>query len=182
MAKNYGGEEQSAPVQKKYEYKICRRAWNRKTQEYDGCGKYFTMDSVADYCPDCGQPLAVIRYDSPVTERVSRIHMEKCGKCANSVNALECFCGKPPKPEYCRSCKCRECCLEQSALVDAVIKGEYSLSEWTRDCIRKRKEEEAAREKERAEQPAEPVIEAAPAKKSPNMKSIGQVLDEMPLF
>jgi hypothetical protein len=185
MTKDYRSKkdvaEQAAPVQKKYEYKICRGAWNGKTRERDGCGKHFTMDSVADYCPDCGLPLAVIRYNSPVTERVQRIHMEKCGKCADSVNALPCFCDKPPKPEYCKVCGCRECCREQSEKAEAVMKGEYSLSEWMRDCIRKRKEEEAAREKKRAEQPCEPSIEAAavPATRSPNMKSIGQVLDQM---
>jgi hypothetical protein len=107
--------------------------------------------------------------------------MEKCEKCANSVNALPCFCGKPPKPEYCLPCKCRECCREQSAIADSVIKGERTLMDLMRDCIRKRQEEGAAREKKRAEQSAEPVTgkAAAPAMKSPDMKPIGQVLGQM---
>jgi hypothetical protein len=177
MAREYkskkDGAEQAAPIQKQYEYKICRGGWNGKTHKHDGCGKLFTMDSVIEYCPECGLRLAHIRYGSPATERVSRIHMEKCEKCEDSKYALPCFCGKPPKSEYCLSCKCRECCREQSAIADSVIKGERTLMDLTRDCIRKRKEEEEARAKKRAEQSAKLVA----SKKS--MKSIGQVLDEM---
>jgi hypothetical protein len=50
----------------------------------------------------------------------------------------------------------------------------------TRDCIRKRKEEEEARAKERAAQPGDPVTGKAadPAMRSPDIKSIGQIIDD----
>jgi hypothetical protein len=187
MAREYkskkDGAEQSAPVQKKYEYKICRGAWNGKTRERDGCGKLFTMDSVIEYCPECGIRLSHIRYGSPATERVSRIHTEKCEKCANSVNALPCFCRKPPKPEYCVPCKCRECCRKQSALADEAVKSGHPLLYLMREYYRKRKEErEKADEAERKAQAEKGVFFAETEKKpGPAFKTVGQILeDEIP--
>jgi hypothetical protein len=169
MAKTYGLKpEQAAPVRKKYGYKICRRAWNRKTQEYDGCGKLFTADSYVSECPECGTTLSRISLDSPPEKGAARVILEKCAKCVYNLFAQKCL-GSWGTAAACGTCRCRECCREQAANVNAVLKGERSLADLARENIRKRAAEEAAKERERREKngvPAAVPIKAG-AKKKP---------------
>jgi hypothetical protein len=181
MTKDYkskkDGADQDAPVQKKHEYKICRGAW------HEGCGKLFTTDSFISECPDCGTTLSHIRLSSPPGKLAARIILERCVKCAYSLYAQKCLGKKPPNPEYCAPCKCRACCREQSAIADSVIKGERTLMDLTRDCIRKRQEEEAkAAEAERKAQAEKGAVFAEAEKKpGPAFKTAGQILeDEIP--
>jgi hypothetical protein len=181
MAKNYGLEpERNAPVQKKYEYKICRGAWNGKTHKRDGCGRLFTADSAIEHCPECGLRLSRIRYGSPSAAPVSRIHMEKCEKCDGSIHALPCFCGTPPKTEWCLPCKCRECCREASALAGKAVKSGRPLLYLMRELDRKRREErEKAEEAERKAQAEKGVFFAETEKKLPSgFKTAGRFLEK----
>jgi hypothetical protein len=125
------GAEQAAPVQKKYDYKICRGAWR------EGCGKLFIADSYVSVCPDCGTTLSLIRLSSQPEKPVARIILEKCEKCAYSLYAQKCL-GDPKKPEICRQCGCLKCCMEWSGLANAIMKGEYSINDWLRERNRKR--------------------------------------------
>ena len=137
---------------------------------YDlGGRKHFTMDSVISECPDCGKPLSVVLRGDPVASPVSRIHMEKCARCPDSNLSPPCFCGKPPKPEYCGVCPCRECCSESSAKINRVIKGEIGLWDLVREGIRERKE--------RAAKAGGEAKEAAPGHRS-GFKSIGEIFED----
>jgi hypothetical protein len=188
------GTEQAAPVQKQ-EYKICRGMWNARKHKHDGCGKLFTTDSFASECPECGTTLSHIRLSSPPEKGAARIILERCEKCAYNLYAQKCLGDKPTKPEYCVPCKCRECCREQSGLANAVIKGEYTLREWTRDIIRKREEKKAkAEEAERKAQAERGAVFVetgnTEVKKKPMAKLMEQAAavnltaggDETPLF
>jgi hypothetical protein len=146
----------------------CVERWNPFKRNRTGCGKYFTADSAITECPDCGNALSVVRRGDPVTDRVSRVRLEKCGKCANSVYALPCAAGgTPEKPEHCVPCGCRKCCAEIAAFYKRFLDGEVTLSRLVADNIRERREREA---KKRG-------AEAAEEKPGPMAAVLGKVFD-----
>jgi hypothetical protein len=144
MTHNFGDKENAAgKLPAKYYYKICRGAWNEAEHKRDGCGRHFTKDSIVSVCPDCDIPLALIGYREPLVQRVPRIHLEKCVKCANNVTAVPCF-GDMRKPENCRICGCRSCCQEHAALVKKLMSSKGAFLGWLRDRAKKADAEKTA--------------------------------------
>jgi hypothetical protein len=137
----------AAPV-REYRYLKCVKSWHPFESKRTGCGKLFTADSVISVCPECGNPLSVARLGEPARERVSRVLLEKCAKCANSAYALPCACGgKPAMPGQCVPCGCRKCCEEARAVYGRFQEGLVTLRELFAENIRKR---EAKEREERA--------------------------------
>jgi hypothetical protein len=133
------------------------------------------MDSYVSVCPDCGLPLSVIRLSEKPKVLVARVTFEKCGKCAYNIYAQECVGGKPPKPEYCYPCRCRECCGEAKETHSRFERGEVTLSELMKDAIRKRREEAEKAAKEAGDESG--VLEEAGKNPPSGFMSIGQVFE-----
>jgi hypothetical protein len=178
MAKNYGGEPQrDALVRKKYGYLVCRGTWNAREHRHSGCGKLFTADSLVSVCPDCGTALSHVTLSRPPERAAARVLLEKCAKCAYSLYAPACLGGYGTAAK-CGTCRCRECCREETAKADAVLKGGRSLMDLVRENIRKREAEEAEKDRvwrEKNGVPAAALIETA-AKKKPMAGLVAQAV------
>jgi hypothetical protein len=164
-----GAAANAAETAGEYRYLKCVERWNPFERKRTGCGKYFTADSVLSECPECGNALSFVRRGEPVRERIPRVVMEKCAKCANNVGAMPCSGGgRPANPEYCVPCKCRACCAESAALYKRFLDGEVTLSRLVADNIREREAKERG-------------AEAAEEKPGPMAAVLGKIFeDEIP--
>jgi hypothetical protein len=101
-------------------YKVCAQHYDIKEQQYVGCGKIYTMDSVTTLCK-CGEILSALKLaESPGV--LHRVHMEKCLECAFTDSAPACMAGTPSS--QCRECHCAACCRKAKEVADvATQKG-----------------------------------------------------------
>jgi hypothetical protein len=97
-------------------YKVCARYYDIKEQQYVGCGKLYTMDSVTTLCK-CGEILSAVKL-AEMPPVLHRIHMEKCLECSFSDRAPACM-ARTPKAQ-CRECHCAKCCLKAKEVADIV--------------------------------------------------------------
>jgi hypothetical protein len=124
-------------------------------------------------CPECGNPLSVIFYGKPLAGEVpvSRVHLEKCEKCADNIYAVSCFTEIGKNPDHCHVCRCRSCCAEAAAVCKRLRKGEVTLSQLFADNIRERRERKEREAKELG-------VEVEAAKPGPMAGILGNVFDD----
>jgi hypothetical protein len=120
--------KKTAVAAREYQYLKCVKSWSPFERKQSGCGKLFTADSAISVCPDCGKALSVVRLGEPASDRVPRVVLEKCAKCASNIYAPPCVCGHPARPEYCGPCPCAKCCREAGEVYRDFLNGKTTLS------------------------------------------------------
>jgi hypothetical protein len=118
MSRDFDKTENAAgkPIREGSYYKVCARHYDIKEQQYVGCGRLYTIDSVTNLCK-CGEILSAVR----LAERppvLHRVHMEKCLECSFSDRAPACMAGTPK--DRCRDCHCAGCCAKAREIADIV--------------------------------------------------------------